>query len=69
MWSNITLNDNSIVVCHSIGNAYFIRFSAKYGFKPKAYISVAPDAIYKYPETRTDYIVEEKKQSSESDLH
>lgn len=60
---NKTLNENSIVVCHSIGNAYFIRFSAKHGFKPKAYISVAPGAIYEYPETRTDYIVEVKKQA------
>ena len=57
------LNENSIVVCHSIGNAYFIRFCKKYGFVPKAYIAVAPGAVYEYPSTRTDYIVEVKKQA------
>ena len=57
------LNSNSIVVCHSIGNPYFIRFCAKFGYIPKAYVSVAPGAVYNYPSTRNDYIVEVKKQA------
>ncbi len=57
------LNSNSIVVCHSIGNAYFIRFCAKFGFVPKAYIAVAPGAVYHYQSSRNDYIVEVKKQA------
>ena len=57
------LNQGSVVVCHSIGNAYFIRFCAKYGFVPKAYIAVGPGAVYHYPSTRNDYIVEVKKQA------
>lgn len=50
------LNSNSIIVCHSIGNPYFIRFAKKHNILPKAYIAVAPDAVYKYPIKRTDYI-------------
>ena len=57
------LNENSVVLCHSIGNPYFIRFSKRYGFVPRFYISVAPGAVYDYPETRTDYIVAVKKQA------
>lgn len=57
------LNNNSIVVAHSIGNAYFIKFCKEINYKPKAYIAVAPGAIYEYPSTRNDYIVEVKKQS------
>lgn len=57
------LNSNSIVVAHSIGNAYFIRFCKELNFIPKAYIAVAPGAIYEYPSTRNDYIVEVKKQA------
>lgn len=57
------LSENSVVVCHSIGNPYFIRFSNKYGFVPRVYVSVAPGAVYPYPETRTDYIVEVKKRA------
>lgn len=57
------LNNNSIVVAHSIGNAYFIRFCKEFNYVPKAYIAVAPGAIYEYPSTRNDYIVEVKKQS------
>ena len=61
--NNGDLNNNSIVVAHSIGNAYFIRFCKEFNYEPKAYIAVAPGAIYEYPSTRNDYIVEVKKQS------
>lgn len=57
------LSENSVVVCHSIGNPYFIRFSKKHEFIPRVYVSVAPGAVYQYPETRTDYIVAVKKQA------
>lgn len=60
---NGILNSNSIVICHSIGNAYFIRFCFEKNYVPKAYIAVAPGAVYEYPTTRTDYIVEVKKQA------
>lgn len=60
---NGTLNKNSIVIAHSIGNAYFVRFCKETNFVPKAYIAVAPGAVYEYPSTRNDYIVEVKKQS------
>ncbi len=60
---NGQLNSNSIVVAHSIGNAYFIRFCKELNFIPKAYIAVAPGAVYEYPTTRNDYIVEVKKQA------
>lgn len=61
--NNGKLNGNSIVVAHSIGNAYFIRFCKELNYEPKAYIAVAPGAIYEYPSIRNDYIVEIKKQS------
>lgn len=61
--NNGKLNNNSIVVAHSIGNAYFIRFCKEFNYVPKVYIAVAPGAIYEYPSTRNDYIVEVKKQS------
>lgn len=57
------LNKNSIVICHSIGNPYFIRFCREHNFVPQNYIAVAPGAVYEYPTTRTDYIVEVKKQA------
>ena len=57
------LNENSIVICHSIGNPYFIRFCAKHNYIPKAYIAVAPGAVYNYPSTRNDYIVAVKEQA------
>ena len=60
---NKRLNDNSIVIAHSIANAYFIRFCMEMNIKPKAYIAVAPGAIYEYPSVRNDYIVEVKKQA------
>ena len=60
---NGQLNSNSIIVAHSIGNAYFIRFCKELNFIPKAYIAVAPGAVYEYPTTRNDYIVEVKKQA------
>lgn len=60
---NGQLNENSIVVAHSIGNPYFIRFCKELNYVPKAYIAVAPCAVYEYPSTRTDYIVEVKKQA------
>ena len=40
--NNGKLNNNSIVVAHSIGNAYFIRFCKELNYVPKAYIAVAP---------------------------
>ena len=58
---NKQLNEKSIVIAHSIGNAYFIRFCKEHNYQPKAYIAVAPGAIYEYPSTRNDYIVEVKK--------
>lgn len=57
------LNNNSIVIAHSIGNAYFVRFCKEKEYKPNAYIAVAPGAVYPYPSNRTDYIVEVKKQA------
>jgi len=57
------LNENSIVIAHSIGNAYFVRFCEEKKYIPCAYIAVAPGAVYEYPQTRTDYIVEVKKQA------
>jgi len=62
-YENGTLNSNSIVIAHSIGNAYFIRFCEEKKFIPKSYIAVAPGAVYEYPSNRTDYIVEVKKQA------
>lgn len=58
-----TLNENSIVICHSIANPYFIRFCSKHNFVPKHFVAVAPGAVYEYPMTRTDYIVSVKKQA------
>jgi predicted alpha/beta hydrolase family esterase len=60
---NGKLNENSIIVAHSIGNAYFVRFCKELNFVPKVYIAVAPGAIYEYHSTRNDYIVEVKKQA------
>lgn len=60
---NGELNDDSIVIAHSIGNAYFVRFCKEKEYKPNSYIAVAPGAIYPYPSSRTDYIVEVKKQA------
>ena len=61
--NNKTLNNNSIVIAHSIGSAYFIRFCEEFHFKPKVFIAVAPGAIYEYPRTRNDYIVDVLKQA------
>jgi len=60
---NGQLNENSIVIAHSIGNAYFVRFCMEMNLKPKVYIAVAPGAVYEYLSTRNDYIVEVKKQA------
>ena len=58
------LNKDSIVICHSIGVPYFVRFSKAHKFVPKAFISVAPGAIYPYDDpTRNDYIVEARAQA------
>lgn len=62
-YDNGTLNNNSIVIAHSIGNAYFVRYCEEKKFEPKGYIAVAPGAVYEYPSNRTDYIVEVKKQA------
>lgn len=58
-----SLNENSIVIAHSISNPYFIRFCNEFKYKPKVYIAVAPRGIYEYPIERTDYIVEIAKQA------
>ncbi len=60
---NKQLNENTIVVAHSIGNAYFIRFCKEHNYQPKAYIAVAPGSIYQYPNPRNDYTVEVGKQA------
>lgn len=60
---NGELNKNSVVIGHSIGNAYFLRFCREHNFIPKYYIAVAPGAVYDYPTTRTDYIVKVKAQA------
>lgn len=60
---NKQLNENSIVIAHSIGNAYFIRFCMEHSYQPKAYIAVAPGAVYDYPTSRTDYIVQVQNQA------
>ena len=61
--NNKELNEKTIVIAHSIGNPYFIRFCKEHNYVPKAYIAVAPGAIYEYPSNRNDYTVEVKKQS------
>ena len=60
---NKTLNENSIIIAHSIGNAYFIRFCKEMEYKPKAYVAVAPGAVYNIPSNRNDYIVKVKEQA------
>lgn len=60
---NEKLNNNSIVICHSIGNAYFIKYCKDMNYIPKVYIAVAPSGIYDYPMNRNDYIIEVLKQS------
>ncbi len=60
---NKSLNDKSIVICHSIGNPYFIRFCYEHKYIPKNYIAVAPRGIYASPLNRTDYIVEVSNQA------
>lgn len=60
---NKTLNANSIVIGHSIGNAYFIRFCKEMNYIPKAYVAVAPGAVYNIPSNRNDYIVKVKEQA------
>lgn len=62
------LNTDSIVIAHSIGNPYFIRFCREKNFVPKHYIAVAPGAVYPFPMTRTDYIVQVKEQAYLKDI-
>lgn len=57
------VNGDTVIVAHSISNPYFIRFAREHKFVPKAYIAVAPGAVYEYPSTRKDYIVAVKKQA------
>ena len=61
--NNDILNSDSIVICHSIGNPYFMRFCKEFNYVPNSYIAVAPGGVYEYPSNRNDYIVEIKKQS------
>lgn len=60
---NGELNIDSIVIGHSIGVAYFLRFCREHDFIPKYFIAVAPGAVYNYPTTRTDYTVKVKNQA------
>ncbi len=60
---NKTLNKNSIVIGHSIGNAYFIRFCKEMNYIPKTYVAVAPGAVYNIASNRNDYIVKVKEQA------
>ena len=60
---NGELTSNSLVIAHSIANPYFIRYSARHNIQNMTYIAVAPGAVYEYPSTRNDYIVEVKKQA------
>lgn len=60
---NGKLNENSIVICHSIGNPYFIRFCYENNYIPKNYVAVAPRCIYESKMDRTDYIVDVAKQA------
>ncbi len=60
---NGKLNEKSIVICHSIGNPYFIRFCYEKKYTPKNYIAVAPRCIYEAKLDRTDYIVDVMKQA------
>ena len=60
---NGQLNKKSIVIAHSIGNPYFIRFCEDMNFIPKSYIAVAPRSIYESKIDRNDYIVDVMKQA------
>ena len=60
---NGELNSHTIVIAHSMGNAYFTRFAKEKNYIPKAYVAVAPGAVYEYPTNRTDYILEVRKQA------
>ena len=60
---NHSLNENSIIVAHSIGNAYFVRFCKEHNYTPKAYIAVAPGLLYEAPIERTDYFASVAKQA------
>lgn len=60
---NGKLNENSLVICHSIGNPYFIRFCFEFQFIPQNYIAVAPRCIYESKIDRNDYIIDVMKQA------
>lgn len=60
---NKILNENSIVVCHSVANPYFIKFCREHNFAANAFIAVAPGMLYEDLSTRADYVVEVKKQA------
>ena len=57
------INKNSLIIAHSIANAYFIWYCVRHNIQNMTYIAVAPGAVYNYPSTRNDYIVEIKKQA------
>lgn len=61
--NNGQLNNETIVIAHSIGNPYFIRFCEEFNFVPKAYIAVAPRSIYESTIDRNDYIIDVMKQA------
>ena len=60
---NGILNKDTIVICHSIGNPYFMRFAKENNYVPNSYIAVAPGGVYEQRIDRTDYIVDIQKQS------
>lgn len=60
---NNVLNKDTIVICHSIGNPYFMRFAKENNYVPNSYIAVAPGGVYEQRIDRTDYIVDIQKQS------
>lgn len=60
---NGILNKDAIVICHSIGNPYFMRFAKENNYVPNYYIAVAPGGVYEQHIDRTDYIVDIQKQS------
>ena len=57
------LNNNSIIIAHSIGNPYFIKFCREHNFVPKIIIAVAPGGVYRFPSKRTDYVKKIKEQA------
>lgn len=62
-FNNGQLNNETIVIAHSIGNPYFIRFCKEFKFVPKAYIAVAPRFIYESDADKTGYVIDVVRQA------